>query len=160
MSNPTTKYIKKRGTRNEVWKGIARETSGGLKKQDLMISKTGSVVSKKASQSASERMKKGQGICSFCIEQYKKGLIGDSTEEKKQQTSKKPIKEKEIVIPSPEKVKELEKEIEEMRKKVLDIVERTGKETKETKKLSELVKKKVREKIMMVKKLKELKNKK
>ena len=63
MVHPTTKFKKKKGSREQVWKGVAQETSGGLRKKDLMISKTGKIVSKKASKAASERMKQGTGLC-------------------------------------------------------------------------------------------------
>ena len=75
MVHPTTKYKKKKGSREEVWKGVAQETSGGLRKKDLIISKSGQIVSKKASEAASERMKHGTGLCVYCIKQYKLGKI-------------------------------------------------------------------------------------
>jgi hypothetical protein len=40
------------GTRAKVWHGTAKRTSGGLKKNDLMINKHGRIVSKKKSESA------------------------------------------------------------------------------------------------------------
>ena len=43
-------HLKKRGTREQVWNGEAHSTSGGLTRQDLMISNTGKIVSKKASE--------------------------------------------------------------------------------------------------------------
>ena len=52
-----TQFKKIVGSRIQVWEGVAKETSGGLKKKDLMISKSGTVVSKKASQAAKNRMK-------------------------------------------------------------------------------------------------------
>jgi len=36
-----------KGTKKEVWEGIATKTSGGLTKNDLMLSKRGKVISKK-----------------------------------------------------------------------------------------------------------------
>ena len=53
----TSRFMKTKGSREDVWNGIAQETSGGLKKKDLMISKSGTIVSKKASESAKSRMK-------------------------------------------------------------------------------------------------------
>jgi hypothetical protein len=40
------------GSRAKVWHGTAKRTSGGLKKNDLMINKHGRIVSKKKSKSA------------------------------------------------------------------------------------------------------------
>ncbi|MEI7489601.1 MAG: hypothetical protein WCJ72_19720 [Chryseobacterium sp.] len=40
-------YKKNEGTRQEVWDGIAYQTSGLLKKHDLMLSKNGKLISKK-----------------------------------------------------------------------------------------------------------------
>ena len=40
------------GTRAKVWHGTAKRTSGGLKKNDLMINKHGRIVSKKKNKSA------------------------------------------------------------------------------------------------------------
>ena len=37
------------GSRDDVWNGIAYKTSGGLIKSDLIISKTGKIVSRKKS---------------------------------------------------------------------------------------------------------------
>ena len=41
--------VKKFGTRSEVVDGLALSTRGGLKAEDLMINRTGKVVSKKKS---------------------------------------------------------------------------------------------------------------
>lgn len=40
------------GTKLEVWRGKARKTAGGLAKSDLIRSKSGKIVSKKASLAA------------------------------------------------------------------------------------------------------------
>lgn len=45
-----SREIKKIGTKNDVFKGFAEKTSGGLMKGDLMINKRGKVVSKKKSE--------------------------------------------------------------------------------------------------------------
>jgi hypothetical protein len=42
-------YQKNEGTRQEVWDGIAYQTSGLLQKQDLILNKEGKLVSKKKS---------------------------------------------------------------------------------------------------------------
>ena len=49
-------HLKKRGTREEVWNGQAASTSGGLTRQDLMISNTGKIVSKRASEKSKQLM--------------------------------------------------------------------------------------------------------
>ena len=50
---PTKKYARRYGTRFEVFDSETAEmTRGGLKKDDLMMSKSGKIVSKKKSQSA------------------------------------------------------------------------------------------------------------
>ena len=41
-------HLKKRGTREQVWAGEAHSTSAGLTRNDLMISSTGKIVSKKS----------------------------------------------------------------------------------------------------------------
>ena len=43
---------KKFGSRNDVYDGVAQCTRGGLTKEDLMLSKTGKIVSKKKSLAA------------------------------------------------------------------------------------------------------------
>ena len=49
-------HLKKRGTREQVWNGEAHSTSGGLTRHDLMISNTGKIVSKKASEKSKHLM--------------------------------------------------------------------------------------------------------
>ena len=49
-------HLKKRGTREQVWAGEAHSTSGGLTRQDLMISNTGKIVSKRASEKSKQLM--------------------------------------------------------------------------------------------------------
>lgn len=44
------------GTRDQVWNGTASKTSGGLAKGDLVMSKTGHIVSKKQSEAARARI--------------------------------------------------------------------------------------------------------
>jgi hypothetical protein len=45
QSNPA---VKKYGTKEEVWNGSAQITKGGLTKNDIMVSKKGKIISKKA----------------------------------------------------------------------------------------------------------------
>ena len=45
---------RKYGTRSEVWDGICTMTRGGLTKDDLMLSKTNKIVSKKKSEAAKQ----------------------------------------------------------------------------------------------------------
>ena len=44
------------GTREQVWSGAASKTSGGLSKNDLVMSKTGHIVSRKQSEAARARI--------------------------------------------------------------------------------------------------------
>lgn len=49
MDSPKIKTI---GTKNEVYRGIAKHTAGGLKKENLKKNNSGKVVSKNASAAA------------------------------------------------------------------------------------------------------------
>ena len=164
MVHPTTKFKKKKGSREDVWKGIAQETAGGLKKKDLMISKTGNIVSKKASESASERMKSGDGLCGYCIKQYKLGKIKNISDKKSTKKSTKKderkLKEKKPKGASEKKINELQKEINSLRSKAGRITEREGTITKEVKKILENITKKAKERILMKKFLKNKEKKK
>ena len=51
-SETTQKFERRYGTRSEVFDGTAEKTRGGLLKADLMISRTGRIVSKKKSEQA------------------------------------------------------------------------------------------------------------
>ena len=44
--------MKRYGTRNDVYEGLAEKTRGGLTRDDLVLSKTGKIVSKKKSLAA------------------------------------------------------------------------------------------------------------
>ena len=44
--------MRKYGSRQEVWDGLCSQTRGGLSKDDLMMSKTNKIVSKKKSEAA------------------------------------------------------------------------------------------------------------
>ena len=63
--------IKNKGTRLEVFHGKAKQTGGGLKKEDLMLNKGGAIVSVKASNAAkkNDNLVKAGYIC-------KKGQFG------------------------------------------------------------------------------------
>ena len=50
--------MKKYGNRTDVFNGEAEKTRGGLTKDDLMLSKTGRIVSKRKSLAAAENYKK------------------------------------------------------------------------------------------------------
>ncbi len=52
------KFERRYGTRTEVFDQTAEMTRGGLRKDDLMISRSGRIVSKKKSQQATEAYKK------------------------------------------------------------------------------------------------------
>ena len=165
----TSRYKKKTGSREQVWAGVAQQTSGGLQKKDLMVSKTGKLVSKKASKAASNRLKKGLGLCSYCIKLYKSGKFKNTNTKskvtkksvKKSSTKKKSVKKIEYKLKVPKvkgaskkKVEELKIVIEKLRAKAGRIAEREGKMTKEVKQLLDKVTKKTREMIMMKKALK------
>ena len=159
MVHPTTKFKKKKGSREQVWKGVAQETSGGLRKKDLMISKTGKIVSKKASKVASERMKQGTGLCGYCIKQYKLGKIKNTSKTSTKKSERK-LKETRPKGVSKKRVDELQKEINSLRAKAGRIAEREGKMTKEVTKILENVTKKVKERILIKKSLKNKEKKK
>merc|ERR1712007_134557 len=53
------KRTPKVGKKWQVWKGTRERTAGGLRKKDLRKSKSGKIVSKKQSDLAKKRMKKG-----------------------------------------------------------------------------------------------------
>merc|ERR1712138_350259 len=53
------KKVSKVGKKWQVWKGTRDRTAGGLTKKDLRKSKSGKIVSKKQSNLARRRMKKG-----------------------------------------------------------------------------------------------------
>jgi hypothetical protein len=63
LQPPILKIMRQVGTREEVYSGKAKETSGGLRKSDLKKNKEGVIVSRKKSEQA-KRLKKFQ---------YKKG---------------------------------------------------------------------------------------
>jgi hypothetical protein len=46
------KSAPKTGTRDEVWDGVATQTSGGLKRKDLRLNANGAIVSRKKSDMA------------------------------------------------------------------------------------------------------------
>ena len=50
--------MRKYGNRQDVFNGEAEKTRGGLTKDDLILSKTGKIVSKKKSLAAAESYKK------------------------------------------------------------------------------------------------------
>ena len=52
----------KYGDRNSVWNGQAKQTRGGLTKDDLIMSKSGKIVSKKKSESARALYQKNGGF--------------------------------------------------------------------------------------------------
>merc|ERR1711881_606175 len=53
------KKVSKVGKKWQVWKGTRERTAGGLTKKDLRKSKSGKIVSKKQSNLARKRMRKG-----------------------------------------------------------------------------------------------------
>ena len=49
---------RKYGSRSEVWEGLCTMTRGGLTKDDLMMSKTNKIVSKRKSEAAKQAYEK------------------------------------------------------------------------------------------------------
>ena len=87
-------HLKKRGTREEVWNGQAASTSGGLTRQDLMISNTGKIVSKRASEKSKQLM----------IDRHQsKKDVQTSDEKPSASKSKKSTKVEEMLPPKPKK---------------------------------------------------------
>ena len=88
--NKTT--LKKIGTRLEVFHGKAKQTGGGLKKEDLMLNKGGAIVSVKASNAAkkNDNLVKAGYVC----EKGKFGVnyIGGANKPAKKSAKKSPKK--------------------------------------------------------------------
>lgn len=87
MKNKTIK--KTFGSRAEVFHGVAKKTTGGLLKKDLLKNKAGYIVSKKKYLSAKKEKR---------LQKYgyyaKKGKFGYVKKEVKNKTSKKSVKNK------------------------------------------------------------------
>merc|ERR1719420_848534 len=60
-----SKVAKGKRSKSSVFRGTKEKTSGGLKKSDLVKSKTGKVVSKKSSEAAKKRFK-GSALDKWC----------------------------------------------------------------------------------------------
>jgi len=88
-------HLKKRGTREQVWNGEAHSTSGGLTRNDLMISNTGKIVSKKASEKSKQLM--------LDRHQSKKDVQTTTDEKPSASKSKKSTKVEEMLPPKPKK---------------------------------------------------------
>jgi len=84
--------IKAVGTRTEVYKGKAKHTSGGLKKDDLIKNKGGKLVSKNASVAA----KKNNNLekAGYFTEKGKFGSVYKEPKENKVKKSKKSTNKK------------------------------------------------------------------
>lgn len=65
------KFQRRYGTRDEVFAGSAEKTRGGLMKDDLMISRTGRIVSKKKSEQARKNYEQ-YGFKKRVVEEEKK----------------------------------------------------------------------------------------
>ena len=81
--------MKKYGSRSEVFADEAEKTRGGLKKEDLMLSKDGKIVSKKKSLAALETYKK----YGFKKREQKEKEIAEEPPKKKRRRRKKKIEE-------------------------------------------------------------------
>ncbi len=62
MEDKTASDIKKKGSKQEVYEGKALCTAGGLKKEDLILNKRGSIVSKKRSEQGKKQFKNIEGL--------------------------------------------------------------------------------------------------
>merc|ERR1711874_180905 len=60
-----SKVAKGKRSKSSVFRGTKEKTSGGLKKSDLIKSKTGKVVSKKSSEASKKRFK-GSALDKWC----------------------------------------------------------------------------------------------
>ena len=84
--------MKKYGTRSEVFADEAEKTRGGLKKEDLMLSKDGKIVSKKKSLAALETYKK-YGFKKRETKEVKKEEVAQEPPKKKRRRRKKKTEE-------------------------------------------------------------------
>merc|ERR1711875_53742 len=70
-----SKIARGKRAKSSVFRGTKEKTSGGLKKSDLCKSKTGKIVSKKASEAAKKRFKKtGLGKFAEAVSKARKQL--------------------------------------------------------------------------------------
>lgn len=118
--------MKEIGTREEVWKRRALQTSGGLRRTDLKMNPEGKIVSKKLSKVAKERMKRGEGFCAYCIKRYKesKGMIEKEKRDEKKEEKKKQEKIKQTIKTQMRKMKQIpEEETKKMRKEAERMVQ-------------------------------------
>jgi hypothetical protein len=146
----TTRFKKKVGTRIQVFEGIALETSGGLKKKDLIISKTGSIVSKKASQSAKDRLASGKGLCEYCIKKYEESL--SKKESSKKKSSKKKSSKKESSKKKSSKKKSSKKESSKKESSKKESSKKKSSKKKSSKKKSSKKKSSKKELVLKIKK--------
>lgn len=80
-------FPKRLGSRAEVFHGNARQTTGGLRKKDLMKNKHGEIVSKKKHTTAKkEKRLEKHG---FFAEKGKFGFVKKDSKTKKNKTAKK-----------------------------------------------------------------------
>ena len=80
--------MKKYGSRQEVWNNEAEKTRGGLQKDDLILSKTGRIVSKKKSLAAAASYAK------FGFQKRAAPVVEEATKEQSQAAEPKPKKRK------------------------------------------------------------------
>jgi len=96
--------IKKKGTKEEVHQGLAIQTGGGLRKEDLMLNKRGKVVSKKRHEHGKNQVKN--------IEKY----ISERRNKKENNEEENEEEKKNIIIPN-EPIEQEEKD----KNKLLDL---------------------------------------
>jgi len=82
-----SKYQRRYGTRSEVVDGIAFETRGHLRTDDIMMSRSGKLVSKRKSVAASEAYKKW----GFRKREQKKEEVVQEEKKKKRRRRKKKV---------------------------------------------------------------------
>ena len=140
-----TRQLKKIGSRSDVWKGIANRTSGGLRKNNLVMV-DGKIKSKKQIASAKAR---GDKI---------RECFGN--QDKKRQPKPKAKVEVKETPPSQAKIDALKKEMANMRKEAGRLAEGKSRVPAKATKLLKQINIKMKEMIKMKKALKKVKPKK
>lgn len=120
--------MKSKGTKEEVWNNLAKKTSGGLTKDDLIVNANGKIVSKKKSLLAMKNMQNGRGLCAYCNKIYKP---------KQELKFPEQIEEEDIIITDPTGE---QKTLLFSGKKIKELIEKEDKEKlMESKKASKLL---------------------
>ena len=116
--------VKRNGSREEVWKGLAQQTKGGLRKDDLILNSKGKIVSKLMSERAKANYPKLlEKICkNDCKNDCKITTIEKKQIEQKQASAittmeKKPIEKKQAID-----IKTIEKKPESIVVNIHDVI--------------------------------------